>query len=102
MVAPRLGLVLHGAAVLFGSQRVGEPSKDDGLGDTARAERGAAPYLAAVWRMVGALLLGAAVGVVVDKKWGWGPWGVVSGLGVGLVVGFMSLLQSLNRLGKRS
>ena len=78
-----------------------KPGRDDGLSETARAERGAAPYLAAVWRMVGALLIGAVVGVVLDRKLGWAPWGVVSGLGVGLAAGFWSLMRSLSQLGKQ-
>jgi F0F1-type ATP synthase assembly protein I len=85
--------------VTEGPRKVAKP-EEDGLSDTARAQRGAAPYLDAVWRMVGALLVGALGGLLVDSKLGWGPWGVVVGLGLGLGVGFWSLLRSLSQLGK--
>ena len=78
-----------------------KPREDGGLGDAARAERGAAPYLDAMWRMVAALLLGAGLGMVADRKLGWDPWGVVSGVGLGLGLGFWSLMRSLSKLGKR-
>jgi F0F1-type ATP synthase assembly protein I len=81
--------------------QVAKPKEDDGLSDAARAERGAAPYLEAVWRMVGALVLGAVAGVWADRKLGLEPWGVVSGLGLGLALGFWSLMRSLSKLGKR-
>lgn len=80
---------------------VAKPKEDGGLGDAARAGRGAAPYLDAVWRMVAALLLGAGLGELADRKLGWEPWGVVSGLGLGLGVGFFSLMRSLSKLEKR-
>jgi F0F1-type ATP synthase assembly protein I len=81
---------------------VAKPEEDGGLGEAARAERGAAPYLDAVWRMVAALLLGAGLGVLLDRRLGWQPWGVVSGLGLGLGLGFWSLMRSLSKLGKRT
>jgi len=78
-----------------------KPERDDGLSDTARAQRRAAPYLDAVWRMVGALLLGAGVGWFLDGRLGTGPWCLVGGLGLGLVTGFWSLYRSLLGTGKR-
>jgi ATP synthase protein I len=78
-----------------------DPGDDDGLSDTARAERGAAPYLAAMWRMVGAVVVGAVAGLLADHRFGWSPWGVVGGLGLGLTAGFWSLFRSLSQLGKR-
>ena len=78
-----------------------KPEQDEGLSEAARAQRSAAPYLDAVWRMVAALLLGAGAGFLLDRKLGWEPWGVVSGLGLGLALGFWSLLRSLSKLGKR-
>jgi F0F1-type ATP synthase assembly protein I len=80
---------------------VAKPKQDDGLSDAARAERSAGPYLDAVWRMVAALLLGAGVGVFLDRKLHCEPWGVVGGLGLGLALGFWSLMRSLSKLGKR-
>jgi F0F1-type ATP synthase assembly protein I len=84
-----------------GKQRVAKPEEKDGLGEAARAERSAGPYLEAVWRMVAALLLGAGVGVLLDRKLHWEPWGVVVGLGLGLGLGFWSLMRSLSKLEKR-
>lgn len=78
-----------------------DPGDDDGLSDTARAERSAAPYLAAMWRMVGAVVVGAVAGLLVDHRFGSSPWGVVGGLGLGLTAGFWSLFRSLSQLGKR-
>jgi len=80
---------------------VAKPDEDGGLSETARAQRSAAPYVDAVWRMVAALLLGAAAGWWLDKKLASGPWGLVGGLGAGLALGFFSLMRSLSRLGKR-
>ena len=81
--------------------QVAKPGEDEGLSDTARAERSAAPYLNAVWQMVGAVVVCAVAGVLLDRKFGSGPWGVVTGLGLGLGVGFWSLIRSLSKLGKR-
>ena len=78
-----------------------KPEQDDGLSETARAQRKAAPYLDAVWRMVGALLLGAGVGWFLDRRLGTGPWCLVGGLGLGMLAGFWSLYRSLLALGKR-
>jgi ATP synthase protein I len=94
--------VLQRAAVLFGvHKKVAKPDEEEGLGSAARAQRSAAPYLAAMWRMVAALLLGAGAGLLLDRKLGSGPWGLVGGLGLGLGLGFWSLLRSLSQLGKR-
>jgi len=80
---------------------VAKPEQDDGLSETARAQRKAAPYLDAVWRMVGALLVGVGLGWFLDRRLGSGPWGLVGGLGLGMLVGFWSLYRSLLALGKR-
>lgn len=93
--------MLERAAVLLGGPQVAKPDEEEGLGKAARAQRSAAPYLDAVWRMVAALLLGAGGGFLLDRKVGSGPWGLVSGLGLGLGLGFWSLLRSLSQLGKR-
>jgi F0F1-type ATP synthase assembly protein I len=107
MVAPRPCRVLQRAAVQprraesgFGVKGT-KPNGSDGLSDAAQAERGAAPYLDAVWRMVAALVLGAVLGVFLDRKLGSTPWGVVGGLGLGLGLGFYLLMRSLSKLGKQ-
>jgi len=78
---------------------VAKPGQDGGL---AGAERGAAPYVDAVWQMVAALLLGAGVGWFWDRKFASAPWGVVVGLGLGLALGFWRLIRTLSQLGKRT
>jgi F0F1-type ATP synthase assembly protein I len=98
------GRVFLPRALAEGTERliqVAKPKEDDGLSEAARAERGAAPYLEAVWRMVAALVLGAVAGFWADRKLGLAPWGVVSGLGLGLALGFWSLMRSLSKLEKR-
>jgi ATP synthase protein I len=80
---------------------VAKPEQDDGLSDTARAQHRAAPYLDAVWRMVGALLLGAGLGWFLDGRLGTGPWCLVGGLGLGLVAGSWSLYRSLLSMERR-
>ncbi len=57
----------------------------------------AAPAAAAAYSMVGALLLLGAVGYGVDRWAGSEPWGVLSGLLLGMVVGFYELLKATYR-----
>ena len=57
----------------------------------------AAPAAAAAYSMVGALLLLGAVGYGVDRWAGSEPWGVLSGLLLGMVVGFYELVKTAYR-----
>jgi ATP synthase protein I len=93
--------VAKGCVVARRETGLAKPDEDEGLSEAARAQRSAAPYVDAVWRMVAALLLGAGLGWWLDKRLASGPWGVVGGLGGGLALGFWSLMRSLSRLGKR-
>jgi len=83
----------------------GGPSKDDGEGSElspeARAQRAAAPYLDAVWPVVGGVLVGGGVGWFLDAKLHSSPWGLIAGLLLGLGVGFYALYRALTRLGRR-
>ena len=75
--------------------------KDDGLSPAARAQRGAAPYLNAAWKVVGGVLVGAGAGWFVDGKLHSTPWGLVVGLMLGLGAGFYALLQAVGAVGRK-
>jgi F0F1-type ATP synthase assembly protein I len=44
---------------------------------------------------MGALLLLGGIGYAVDHWQGTSPWGLVAGLGLGLVVGFYELIKTI-------
>jgi ATP synthase protein I len=70
--------------------------EDDGLSPEARAQRAAAPWLNAAWRVVGGVLVGGGVGWLVDEKLLHStPWGLVVGLMLGLGAGFYALMQAV-------
>jgi ATP synthase protein I len=54
----------------------------------------AGPVAAASYTLVGGILLLGGIGYAVDRWWGTGPWGVVIGLVLGIVVGFYELIQT--------
>jgi ATP synthase protein I len=74
---------------------------DDGLSPTARAERGAAPYLNAAWKLVGGVAVGSVAGWFVDGKLHISPWGLVVGLLLGLGAGFYGFLVAVASLGRK-
>ncbi len=76
---------------------------DDGLSGLARAYQNAGPWLAAVWNLIGGPLLGGLVGYGVDRwaKWS-GPWGLLTGLFAGIVVGFVGFLVRVMALSKKN
>jgi len=78
-----------------------ERKDDDGLSPEARAQRAAAPYLGAVWRLVGGVLVGGGAGWFADGKLHTSPWGLIVGLFVGMGAGFYGLIQGLNAMKKR-
>ena len=55
---------------------MGDGRKDDGdgLSPEARAQRSAAPYISAVWRVVGGMLVGGGAGWFADGKLHIAPW----------------------------
>ena len=73
----------------------------DGLSNTARAMRGAQPYLAAVWKLVGGAAVGVIGGMLLDRWLGWTPWGLVGLSVVGICVGFYGFIHDMLRLDKR-
>ena len=79
----------------------GKPEDDEGLSASARGMRDAQPYMDAMWRFVGGVLVGVLAGYFFDKKFGTGPWGLVTLLTLGTVGGFLGLIRSVSRLGKK-
>ena len=56
---------------------------------------GIGPAASASYTLIGAILLLGFVGYLADEGWGTAPWGLVIGLGVGLVVGFYGLARAV-------
>ncbi len=57
----------------------------------------AGPAAAAGYTLVGAIILLGGIGYAVDYFQGTGPWGLLIGLGVGIVVGFYELVKMMWR-----
>ena len=57
----------------------------------------AAPAMAASYSLVGAILLFGAIGYAIDRWRGTAPWFLLSGLILGVVVGFYELIKTTNR-----
>jgi ATP synthase protein I len=75
--------------------------EDDGLSPMARQMRAAAPYVSAVWKLVGGAVVGVLGGYFLDRRLGTAPW-VMLGLSlVGISVGFYGFLREMARLEKR-
>ena len=53
------------------------------------------PAASASYTLMGALLLLGGIGYAVDHWQGTSPWGLVAGLGLGLVVGFYELIKTI-------
>jgi ATP synthase protein I len=73
----------------------------DGLSPEARAQRAAAPYISAVWRVVGGVLVGGGAGRFIDGKLHSSPWGLIIGLFLGMGAGFYAMIQGLTAMKKR-
>src|SRR5262249_9216122 len=71
------------------------------LSPQARAQRAAAPYLSAMWRLLGAMLVCGGAGWFLDVKLHISPWGLIVGLFIGMGAGFYALLRGLDTLKKR-
>jgi ATP synthase protein I len=71
------------------------------LSPQARAERAAAPYISAIWRVVGGVLVGGGVGWFLDGKLHASPWLLVVGLFLGLGAGFYGLIHALSSMNKK-
>ena len=55
----------------------------------------AGPAASASYTLIGAILLLGAVGYAVDVWRGTGPWGLLVGLILGVVVGFYELVKTI-------
>lgn len=71
------------------------------LGSTARQMQAAAPYISAVWKMVGGAVVGVLGGLLLDRWLGTKPWLLVVLSVVGICVGFYGFLHEMTRLGKK-
>jgi ATP synthase protein I len=71
------------------------------LGLTARQLQAAAPYISAVWKMVGGAVVGVLGGLVLDRWLGTTPWLLVGLSVAGICVGFYGFLHAMTRLGKK-
>jgi F0F1-type ATP synthase assembly protein I len=71
-----------------------KPSLSDALKSLQSAATQAGPAAAASYSLIGAVVLLGAVGYAVDAWLGTKPWGVMTGLGCGIVVGFYELVKS--------
>ena len=54
----------------------------------------AGPAAAAAYSLVGGILVCGGIGYAIDAWRGSSPWGLVIGLGLGVVVGFYSLIKA--------
>jgi ATP synthase protein I len=75
--------------------------KGDGLSDTARQLQAAAPYVSAVWKMVGGAVVGVGLGLLFDRWLGTRPWGLVGWSVAGISVGFYGFIRDMLKLGKK-
>ena len=83
---------------------MGDGRKDDDgseLSPEARAQRAAAPYINAIWRVVGGVLVGGGAGWLIDRKVHSSPWGLIIGLFLGMGVGFYGMILALTAMKKR-
>ncbi len=74
---------------------------DDGLSSLARSLRTAAPWLDAMSKLTGGTVLGVAVGYGLDWKFGWSPWGLLTGSMLGIGFGFYGFLRAALAMGKK-
>jgi len=55
----------------------------------------AGPAAAASYTLIGAIVLLGGIGYAVDRWLGTGPWGLLAGLLLGIVVGFYELARTV-------
>lgn len=63
--------------------------------------RAAAPYVSAVWQLVGSAVFGVLAGYWLDKWLGTTPWVLVGLSTVSISVGFYAFIRSMLKLGKK-
>jgi F0F1-type ATP synthase assembly protein I len=52
------------------------------------------PVAAASYTLVGGIILLGGLGYYLDGRWGTAPWLLISGLGIGIVVGFYEVVKA--------
>ena len=62
-----------------------------------RSVQEAGPAATVSYSLIGAIVLLAGLGYAIDRWWNTFPWGFVSGLVLGIVVGFYQLARALWR-----
>ncbi len=77
------------------------PGDDDGLSPMARAERGAMPYVNAVWKLIGGIGVGTAAGLFLDAKLHSSPWGLLGLSFLGAGTGFYAFIRAVTVLGQK-
>jgi ATP synthase protein I len=85
--------------------RPGDPDRpqDHGTSNLAEGYRKAAPYLGAVYGLVGAVGVFSALGYWLDEKMGnRTPWFLLLGLLLGMVGGFWSFFRVVLGMNKRT
>lgn len=55
------------------------------------------PAATASYTLIGAIVMLGGIGALVDRFWSTGPWGLLIGLMLGLVVGFYELAKVIWR-----
>lgn len=82
-----------------------EPEKkedaDAGLSAEARAMHQAAPWISAVWKLVGGAVTGVLAGYFLDKWLGTTPWLLLGLTTLGIGVGFYGFIHTAMTLGKK-
>ncbi len=73
--------------------RPGTPGEETAAGTFHRVLRQAGPYLDASWTMTAALLLGLGLGWWLDRRLGTGPWLMLLGILLGIVVGMYGIAR---------
>lgn len=55
------------------------------------------PAATASYTLIGGILLLGGLGYLADGHWGSSPWGLLTGLGLGIAAGFYAIVKSTMR-----
>ena len=79
----------------------GEKQNPDGMNDAFSAYRKAAPFINAIYAFIGAVILFGFIGWWLDQKLHSEPLFILSGLFLGLGLGFYGLIKTAQKLEKK-
>jgi len=79
----------------------GDRKNQDGVNEAFSAYRKAAPYINAIYAFIGAVILFGFIGWWLDQKFRSEPLFILSGLFLGLGLGFYSLIKTAKKLEKK-